>query len=244
MTFCVFAFASDGWVMAADRAELATWGDGCRTREMVTKICWDNTARTAGCYAGDTVARSITEDMFKEIRQGRFNPSEYRIIDDRRLAIEAIANQTLETERARLGILRFDSGYMRTVLAVLPSGDFGEVWKLQGVDSMRASLVPHIGGAIFVGDGANPAVFLPQRYYSTFHVPNRRSVDDLTFFAAHCVLESHFFNRNAVEGLDVLTFKQTGGFHFYEQSELDQFKKRSLAVSEMLSTAVFAPSPS
>jgi hypothetical protein len=47
MTFCTFAFASDGWVMAADRAELNTWGEGTSTREAAIKIHWDENAEVA-----------------------------------------------------------------------------------------------------------------------------------------------------------------------------------------------------
>jgi hypothetical protein len=243
MTFCIFAFASDGWVMAADRAEIATWGEGTRVREAAKKIRWDNDARVAACYAGDTVARSIAEDIVTGIRQGRLDPGKHEIEDDRRLAIEEIGNRTLETEKTLVGFDRYNSGYFRTILVVLPSQ---EVWKIQGTNSsIRATLMPSDNRALFIGDRANPAVFFPQRYYSAFN-DNLRSVDELIFFAGHSVLEAHFFNRHAIEGLNMLTYKringQTSQFRFYEDSDLVTLKTKSVALSEKIAKLLFAPS--
>jgi hypothetical protein len=58
------------------------------------------------------------------------------------------------------------------------------------------------------------------------------------------VLEAHFFNQHGVEGITMLTFKQTaemrkGRFHFYEEAKLEWLKEGSARVSEQISTLLF-----
>ena len=237
MTLCVLAFASDGWVMGADCAQQNSVGGGTRTLSAAMKIRWDPDSEVAACFSGDLVAQNIADKIVAAIRRGTDGLSANRSLDERRDLIEELANQAAEEEKKRWGI-KLGSGYERTVLVVLPSC---EVWRIGGYDEGMRAMQMYPRGTIFIGDAPNAAIFFGQRYHSSFTI-QRRTVADLQFLVAHCILEAHHLNSTAVDGLDILTYKKTGKqaekFHLCEQPELDLLTARSVAASEVILKAI------
>ncbi len=241
MTFCVFAFASDGWVMAADRAELRQTGEAVtiRTQEIGMKICFDDTASVAACFSGDAPARSIAEDIVEAIRSRTFEPDKYHAKGELQEAIGKITNRTLNRENKRWG-KRVNGRWVRTVLAVLPSG---EVWRIEGTRSVRATLQEHRYGAMYIGDDPNPAIYLLKRYYPSFAFEGR-PVSELVYLVSHSVLEANFFNSNAVKGLDMLTYRkkgeeEPGEFHLFDKDELADIEARSIRLASEIGNSLF-----
>jgi hypothetical protein len=237
MTLCILAFASDGWIMAADRREHnqlgSTW-NATPLLDTAMKICWDKEAGVAACFSGDIVARKIAEGLVAAIRGNKFEqvPNEH----DRRESIKAMANDIFREVKSQWADRL--SSCERTILVVFPSG---ETWRIAGWDGVGATRISQKRGAICIGDIPNPAVYLTQRFYPSSG--ELKTVADLQFLIAHCILEAGILNPTGVQELDLLTFKKTANqaekFLFYQQPELDLLAAKSIDKFKEISKLLF-----
>lgn len=239
MTLCILAFASDGWIMAADRRvqnQLGSTWNATRLLETANKICLDRETGSAACFSGDLVSLKIAEGLVAGIRAKQFEqvPHEY----DRRESIKAMANDIFREVKGQWADqLR---SCERTVLVVFPSG---ETWRIAGWEGVGATLISHKKGAICIGDAPNPAVYLTQRYYPSSAELKLKTVAELELLVAHTVLEAGVLNPTGIQELDLLTFKKTSNeaekFHFYQQQELDLLAAKSIDKFKEISKLLF-----
>ncbi len=238
MTFCILAFASDGWVMAADRREQnqlgGTW-HGTRLLDSAMKICWNEKAGVACCFSGDIIARKIAEGIVTAIRRKTLDFDNLRHADERGEVLKTTANDIFREVKTDWGDKL--GAFERTVLVVLATG---EVWRLAGWDGMGAQRIDYKKGAICIGDAPNPAAYLTQRFYPAS--TDLKTVDELMFLIGHCVLEAGALNPTGVEGLDLLTYRTqpSAGFHLLDDLELKSLKKRSAETFQKISRLLFS----
>lgn len=230
MTFCILAFASDGWIMAADRREQNQLGgawNATRLLDSAIKICWDKESGVAACFSGDIVARKIAEGLVTAVRGNQFE--KLRNEHERRESIKTIANDIFREVKSQWSDRLINCE--RTILLVFSSG---ETWRIAGWDGVGATLISHKKGAICIGDAPNPAVYFTQRFYSTS--AELKTVKELQFLLAHCVLEAGILNPTGVQGLDMLIRLGTGEPRLLNESELKALEKRSAATSAQIAT--------
>jgi len=242
VTFRVLGFASDGWVMATDRCQLSSHSAvndstkahvSIRTTECTGKIIWDRANGIACCASGDDIALMMaTKIVNRATLENNFN-------DNTAERIREIARNTY-FEAHCIEAFRSDE---RNVLAVVPTG----VWHVKGRGDAYCVTQINKAGTIYIGDTANPAVFILQRYYPTFPrdangqhgVCEWRTVDELRCLLAHTVLEAHFCNQSSVNGLNVLTYRNEQGFCLLGEKELAELTSKSNAVAKEYEHALF-----
>ncbi len=231
MTFNVFAFASNGWVMATDRAQMRHTGaprEAIRTKEGTVKIEWDKSSAVAACYSGDEAALQMARAIVAASRTGALDRN------DIRGELRRIANEALAAEEARLG--RSWMGDLPRDLIVVFGADSG--WRIRATGTTVVHpLIFSTCCSVYVGDTANAAIFFSQRYYRDFLA--KRTVKQLLTLLAHSVLEAHSLNPEAVEGLNILTYENGRGYEFLDDSKLGHLKARSSEIFRLLESELF-----
>jgi len=234
VTFNVFAFASNGWVMATDQAPMRRIGsprEAIRTKGRTIKIEWDKSSAVASCYSGDEAALQIAREIVAASRTGALDRLDR---NDIRGKLRRIANDTLAAEEARLG-----RSWMRDLprdLVVVFGAD--SAWRLRATSTTVVyPLVSSTCCSVHVGDTANAAIFFSQRYYRDFL--SKRTVKQLLTLLAHSVLEAHSLNPESVEGLNILTYENGRGYEFLDDSKLTHLKTRSGEIFRLLEAELF-----
>jgi hypothetical protein len=230
MTFCMFAQASDGWVIAAARGALSEIGGMApiRTAQQVTKILYDKSAEIALCFAGDGCAQRVADDILREVKNGALD------LANMQAELQRIANLRFALDEKAVPDNTFNRTALRIVYAM--STRIRKGWHLQiAEDSFAYELGDY--GSCYIGDTGNPAVFWTQRYYSAFDIHLRRA-DALTFLVAHSVIEAGRLNPTGIVGLNVLSYAR-GKFHWLDEPELDRLRERSKELSTLIEEKLF-----
>ena len=234
MTFNVFAFASNGWVMATDQAPMGRSGsprEAVRTKERTIKIEWDKSNAVASCCSGDEAALQIARAIVAASRTDALNKLDR---SDIRGELRRIADEALAAEEARLG-----RSWMRDLprdLVVVFGAD--SAWRIRatGTTAVRP-LISSTCCSVYIGDTANAATFFSQRYYRDFLA--KRTVKQLLTLLAHSVLEAHSLDPESVEGLNMLSYENGRGYEFFDDSKLGHLKTRSGEIFRLLESELF-----
>ncbi len=232
MTFNVFAFASNGWVMATDQAPMRRAGaprEAVRTKERTIKIEWDKSNAVASCCSGDEAALQIARAIMAASRTlDRLDRN------DIRGELRRIANEELAAEEARLG-----RSWMRDLprdLIVVFGAD--SAWRIRATSTtVVRPLISTTCCSVYIGDTANAAIFFSQRYYRDFLA--KRTVKQLLTLLAHSVLEAHSLDPESVGGLNILTYQNGRGYEFLDDSKLGHLKTRSGEIFRLLEAELF-----
>lgn len=231
MTFCMFARASDGWVMAADRGAISEISGPMptRTSQQITKILYDEKAGLALCFAGDMCALRVADDVLGAVNNGTFD------LGNMKTELQRIANLRFASDEkaTRAGV--FDRMALRMIYVM--STRMASGWQVNiGEDSFAQEI--GIYGSCYIGDAANPAVFWTQRYHSAYE-PRLRSSQQLTFLLAYSVLEAGRVKPSMIIGLNLLSYSG-GQFHWFEEPELDRLRTRSSDLASLIEEKLFA----
>jgi len=220
MTFQVGLLGTNGWVLASDTCLYEPYpvATGERStvvpiRSMGSKIVHNQTARMIYAVSGGVNLSREAGEILN--RQAGTNGIE---LDKRREILSEVGPQTLA---------KFPNAQDRNLggtLLVIFYDPKPAMWTLDigGAPVLRESLA--FGGA------GSLAMLFAVRYYE-----KTRPVEELTFLAAHSIIEASFFNPSLVDGLELWSCTD-GRVERALDTELVKLQERSAQFNELIGT--------
>jgi hypothetical protein len=225
MTILVGINCLDGIILAADRrlTQNAQNEKEFDDHEGICKIVNLPKHKVAHARAGDYVSRIVGDRLAIELDQAVFD------FTDIRLSLEKIAISTLKDEKLSPQELNED----RSLLVVFYGNQLPELqlWRLR-ITPQKLTAEPIV--EMTIGGSIGNRVRFFEHYFT-----KPRSVDALTFLAAHIVLTAGRIDPMMIRGLDVALFNKAG-FRLLDDRQNMPLRERSDRLDALICDRLFA----
>lgn len=226
MTFILGLVGTDGLVIASDKK--ASYWEDTRTSSTTRKLYWNEETGIACAIAGD----AVTPFIAKEICKLRIDPglAEDGLYDLLQQTVYSHWHANVPKKRHNSEPDRNPDSKLLITLVRNPN----HLWRIDA--SRHNSGTKSYLDKTHAGDQSNPS-----KYFLEFYEhPHLLPVNALVFLAAHIVCEAAAANPTGIGGLDMLTWKfDDPSPKIYSEAELEDFKRRSKILTDLIRQQLF-----